>query len=169
MATSPLKTPAKSGKQIASSPIVRSRTSPNAPVGQKGRLRDTPRSGAVKRQSIEPSSAFADSGVIVLRSKLTGQSQVFVPKLVRQLLGVAKGESLGYVIHDGKVTLERAAPEAEEHRDTAIESFLGLLTNDIAEGNASPVPAVWLQRARAVVEGVTFDRDEALEGGVGLD
>lgn len=108
-----------------------------------------------------------NKGEITLSSRLTGQSQVFVPKVVRQVLGLSQGETLEYVIHDGAVTV-RAQRDSDSQRDPAIESFLELLTKSISRGDVVPVVPTWLERARAASGKVEFDRRERLEGTVDL-
>lgn len=112
-------------------------------------------------------AARARKGEITLSSRLTGQSQVFVPKVVRQVLGLSQGETLEYVIHDGTVTV-RAQRETDSHSDPAIEAFLGLLARSISEGEIAPVTASWLDRARKVVGDVQFNRQATLEGAIDL-
>ncbi len=106
-------------------------------------------------------------GEITLSSRLTGQSQVFVPKVVRQVLGLSQGETLEYVIHDGAVTV-RAQRDSDSQRDPAIDSFLELLTTSISKGDVVPVAPAWLERAQSAVGKVDFNRREILEGTVDL-
>lgn len=105
---------------------------------------------------------------VLLRSKLTGQSQVCIPKAVRETLGVSVGDSVGYKIDAGIVTLVAVDEVAEEHRDPAIESFLMLLVRDIEKGTIVPINNDWLSSLQKLVEDVKFDRDDVLDGRVAL-
>ena len=50
----------------------------------------------------------------MIHSRLTAKAQTTIPRPVRQALGLAPGDTLDYVIEDGRVTLTRALSDAEE-------------------------------------------------------
>lgn len=108
----------------------------------------------------------------MLQSKVTERSQTTIPNGVRKALSIRPGEDrLEWEIQGDEAVVRRAPAAAqEEEDDPALEPFLRLVAADI---EAHPerlrgVPADLLQQWMAVIEGVEVDRDEPIEGPVGL-
>jgi antitoxin PrlF len=97
-------------------------------------------------------------------TKITSKGQTTVPKSVRQALGVECGDSLEYLIEDGRVTVVN--PKSED-RDPALEAFLALVEQDISKGkNFGVLPNKLVSAMRRAMKEVQVDLDETLEGDV---
>lgn len=104
--------------------------------------------------------------IIEETSKITAKGQTTVPKAVRQALGVGYGGEIAYRIEEGRVTVHN--PGAE-HRDPALEAFLGLIEKDITAGrNLRGLPAGVTAAMRRAIKAVRVDLNEKLEGDVAL-
>lgn len=100
-------------------------------------------------------------------STISSKGQTTVPKSVRQALGLSEGDQIAFRVDEGGVTLRRADDARD---DPALGAFLDFLAKDIASHPAklktlSPAMA---RRMASLTKGMTFDPDEAIEGGVDL-
>lgn len=50
----------------------------------------------------------------MITSRLTSKAQTTVPQAVRQALGLREGDELAYEIRNGRVTLTKARPAAQD-------------------------------------------------------
>jgi len=92
---------------------------------------------------------------------LTSKGQTTVPKAVRQVLGLASGDTVTWRIVDGAVTITKAD---REDADPAIASFLSLLERDIAAGrNVQDLPQDLAETLQGLAYG-DVDADEAIDG-----
>lgn len=97
-------------------------------------------------------------------STVTAKGQTTVPKPVRDALHLREGDRIAFRIDDsGGVALSRVE---EEEADPVADAFLTFLARDMA---ARPVALAALtpslrDRLAALVEGVEFDLDQALDG-----
>ena len=100
-------------------------------------------------------------------SKITSKGQLTMPKIVRDVLGVGKGEYVQFVVKGSVVTVE---PVAVSHEDPAIGQFLSLIEKDIAKGRNLHVdlPKDVVAAMRHAIENVDVDLDEEVTGEVSL-
>lgn len=105
----------------------------------------------------------------VVTSKVTERSQTTLPPSVRTVLGLKKGERLGYVIEGSNVRLINASA-AEEHEDPVLDGFLAFLARDMKENpsRVKPFPAALLRRARELTGDVEIDHGAPIEGATAL-
>jgi AbrB family looped-hinge helix DNA binding protein len=103
----------------------------------------------------------------MLRSKVTKQSQVNIPKLIREILHITTGDFVGYELRGKEVVLTKLSAPTE-HIDPAISALLLLLERDISEGTVSAVTEHWVGGLRELVKDVHFEPNENLEGAISL-
>lgn len=98
---------------------------------------------------------------------ITSKGQITLPKPIRQALGVAVGSKIAFDLRHGEVVVTRA-DESEEHKDPAIEAFLGLLEKDIRAGkHIGTLPEDLAQAMLANVLHI-LDIDKAIDGETAL-
>jgi antitoxin PrlF len=105
--------------------------------------------------------------VIVTECRITAKGQTTVPKSVRRALGVDYGGKIAFRVDEGGVSVV-AVPQ--EGTDPALGPFLDLLARDLAARPAAiaPLEPALAARITELVEGVTVDLDEEIEGEVTL-
>ena len=104
----------------------------------------------------------------MVTSKVTERSQTTLPPAVRTVLGLQPGERVGYVIDGNEIRLVNAS--TLDHEDPVLDKFLAFLGRDLAKhpDRLSAFPASLLQRARAIVSGVTIDHEAPIDGAITL-
>ena len=105
-------------------------------------------------------------GTIEEISTITSKGQITLPKAIRQALSLSVGSRVVFSVRDGEVIVSKAG-EAE-HRDPAIEAFLGLIEKDIQAGrNIHDFPE---DLAKAMLEGgvPAVDLKQDIEGDVAI-
>ena len=104
----------------------------------------------------------------LLTSTLTAASQTTPPSLVRELLHLAPGDKIGYVIDGGEVRLVNASEDRRD--DPVVEGFLAFLARDlkIHPERISLIPESLLERAEALWARVDIDHDAPIEGAIEL-
>ncbi len=98
-------------------------------------------------------------------SRITAKGQTTVPKAVREALGVDYGGRIAFRVEGERVTVHRAAEDA----DPAIAAFLSMLEGDIASGNVRADLPQDVRRALAEVAGLEIDPDEEIKGEVEIE
>jgi len=100
----------------------------------------------------------------IITSKITERNQTTLPPSVRSVLGIGRGERLGYVIEGTEVRIVNAS--ALDRDDPVLERFLGFLAKgiDTHPEVIMPFPSSLLERARGLTEGVEIDHDAPIEG-----
>lgn len=91
-------------------------------------------------------------------STVTSKHQTTVPKVVRQALGIGKGDQLEYLMEDGKIVLKRHEETSDE---SAVDAFLAFLSSDIKR-RPRAVAALSKEQAeelRALTVGIEVDLD----------
>ncbi|MFA7267903.1 MAG: type II toxin-antitoxin system PrlF family antitoxin [Sterolibacterium sp.] len=99
---------------------------------------------------------------IELESTLTDRYQTTVPDGVRRALKLGKRDRIRYLVQsDGSVILQRA----DQGDDPVLESFLDLLTQDIATHpqHVRAIDSGLAQRMRALAKGVKIDLEATLD------
>jgi len=106
--------------------------------------------------------------VSVITSKVTQRSQTTLPPAVRTVLGLQAGERVGYVIEGNEIRLVNAS--AVEHHDPVLDMFLVFLGRDLAEhpDKILALPALLVERARAISAGVAIDHEAPIDGDVAI-
>lgn len=102
-------------------------------------------------------------------STITDKAQITLPKDVRQALGVSRGDRITWRVEDSKVSIHRTAePDAEN--DPVLGEFLSFVARDMTrrpQSIAALTPAL-ADRIAGLIEGVTVEPDEEIEGDVAL-
>lgn len=102
-------------------------------------------------------------------STITDKAQITLPKDVRQALGVSRGDRITWRVEDSKVSVHRA-DEQDVEFDPVLGEFLSFVAKDMKnrpQSIAALTPAL-VARIAGLIEGVTFDPDEEIEGDVAL-
>lgn len=104
----------------------------------------------------------------LVTSKVTDRNQTTLPPSVRSVLGIERGERLGYVIEGTRVRLVNAT--ALEREDPVLDRFLDFLAGGLASHphTVTPFPPALLHRARELTQGVAIDHDAPIEGATAL-
>ncbi len=99
----------------------------------------------------------------LFESTLTDRYQTTIPKVVRETLGLGKGDRLKYSIDAGKVSIVRA--DVEEENDPILEEFLDFLAWDMKEHpkRIQAIDSHFAQRITSLVQDVEIDLDQPLE------
>ena len=99
----------------------------------------------------------------LFESTLTDRYQTTIPKVVRETLGLGKGDRLKYSIDSGKVSIVRA--DAREENDPILEEFLDFLARDMKEHpkRIRAIDSHFAQRISSLVQDVRGDLDQPLE------
>jgi antitoxin PrlF len=99
----------------------------------------------------------------MVTSKVTDRNQTTLPPAVRTVLGLRKGERLGYVIEGGDVRLVNASHA--EHEDPVLQGFLEFLARDMQQRPEAltPLPESLIRRARELTADVAVDHDAPLD------
>ncbi|WP_045221505.1 type II toxin-antitoxin system PrlF family antitoxin [Desulfonatronum thioautotrophicum] len=99
----------------------------------------------------------------LFESTLTDRYQTTIPKVVREALGLGKGDRLKYSIDAGKVSIVRA--DMEEENDPVLEEFLDFLARDMKEHpkRIQAMDSHFARRITSLVQDVQADLDQPLE------
>ncbi len=98
----------------------------------------------------------------LFESTLTERYQTTIPKIVRETLGLGKGDRLRYSIDAGEVSIARVA---EEENDPILEGFLEFMARDM-ERHPERIQAVdndLAQRITSLAQNIRVDLDQPLE------
>ena len=98
----------------------------------------------------------------LFESTLTERYQTTIPKIVRETLGLGKGDKLKYSIDAGIVSIARIE---EEGNDPVLEEFLAFLARDM-EQHPERIQAVdsgLARRITSLTRNVQVDLDQPLE------
>jgi antitoxin PrlF len=100
-------------------------------------------------------------------ARVTEKGQTTVPKQVRDVLGIAPGDNVAFVIMGSAVTLQRASVQ---ENDPVVSSFLDFLAKDMTQRPYAleSIPASLVARMRDLTAGVDSDPNGEIEGDVGL-
>lgn len=99
-----------------------------------------------------------------VEARITRKGQTTVPATIRRVLGIDKGSSVVFrSMKDGTVILI-SKPSVPRENDPALEPFLQLLANDIAQHPETlmPVSVGLSDQINDLVADVEVDLDEAL-------
>ena len=98
---------------------------------------------------------------------ITAKGQTTVPIAIRRALKVGQGDRIAFRVENGVVTLH--AVEASE-TDPALAPFLTLLAADLAARPKAiaAIPPATVARIDAVLDGLSIDPDEPIQGDVAL-
>ena len=104
--------------------------------------------------------------IIHEQTTVTATGRLTLPRSVRQVLGVEIGDAVAFDVHDdGRIVISRASGE---HKDPAIQAFLGVLAQDIRHSKrVRQLPKALIQAMQAH-GGSRVDPDEEIEGDVVL-
>jgi antitoxin PrlF len=99
----------------------------------------------------------------LFESTLTDRYQTTIPKVVRETLGLGKGDRLKYSIDAGKVSIVRA--DVEEANDPILEEFLDFLARDMKEHpkRIQAIDSHFAHRITSLAQDVQADLDQPLE------
>ncbi|WP_028572981.1 type II toxin-antitoxin system PrlF family antitoxin [Desulfonatronum lacustre] len=98
----------------------------------------------------------------LFESTLTERYQTTIPKVVRETLGLGKGDRLRYSIDAGEVFIARVD---EEENDPVLEEFLAFLVRDM-EQHPERIQAIdsgLAQRITSLAQNIQVDLDQPLE------
>ncbi len=88
---------------------------------------------------------------------MTSKGQVTLPKAIRRAMDLDAGSRLTFTLRGDEIVITGA----NEHKDPALASFLGLLEKDISLGrNVSALPD---KLAMSLVEALEHDQDHDLD------
>ena len=102
--------------------------------------------------------------ILEIPATITERGQTTVPAAVRKMLGLGKrGRVVFRGLSDGTVVIAKA-DEAKQGADPVLGEFLSFLERDMADRPYAiqALPRSLVERARALVDGVEVDLDQAL-------
>ncbi|WP_199221477.1 type II toxin-antitoxin system PrlF family antitoxin [Desulfonatronum sp. SC1] len=98
----------------------------------------------------------------LFESTLTERYQTTIPKIVRETLGLGKGDKLKYSIDAGKVSIARID---EVENDPILEGFLAFLARDMErhQERIQTVDSGLAQRITSLTRNIQVDLDQPLD------
>lgn len=105
------------------------------------------------------------SKLLQAKSTLTERYQTTIPYLVRQTLGLEKGNKISYEIQtDGSVIISRCETQAQES-DPILEKFLSFLSQDMSDNpqHCKAISSTTVDHLASLVGDIEVDLDAPLD------